>query len=115
MRGFDEVTEGTVAPLCQATLATDRHRLAEIESEIRGEPYQTSDPVWRIGTAMYALAHRDPEVLRGYLSIATLVATPEQVLADAALAGKVLTAGAEPPRYPSPGPSRAELLAAVGA
>lgn len=114
-RGFDETTEATITPLYRATLATDRHRLAEIDGEIGGEPYRTSDPAWLIGTAMYGLAHHDPDVLRGYMSIAELMATPEEVLADAALANKVFTAGLDLPRYPSPGPRRAELLAAVGA
>jgi 2-polyprenyl-6-methoxyphenol hydroxylase-like FAD-dependent oxidoreductase len=111
---FDEVTETTVAPLYRMTVSNDRHRLAEIAGEITGEPHQTSDPAWAMGKAMYAAAYRDPGVLRAYASIASLLATPQEVLAEPGLADKVLTAADGVPRYPTPGPSRAELLAAIG-
>ncbi|MGP3919060.1 FAD-dependent oxidoreductase [Nonomuraea sp. 10N515B] len=111
---FDEVTETTVAPLYRMTLAFDRHRLAEIAGEITGEPYETSDPAWAMTKAMYTAAYRDPDVLRAYASIAALLATPEDVLAEPGMAGKVLAAAEGAHRYATPGPSRAGLLAAIG-
>jgi hypothetical protein len=89
---FDEVTETTVAPLYRMTLSYDRHRLAEIAGEITGEPYRTSDVSWAMGKAMYAAAYRDPDVLRAYTSISSLIATPQEVLAESGMAGKVVTA-----------------------
>ncbi|MFG1708869.1 FAD-dependent oxidoreductase [Nonomuraea sp. M3C6] len=110
---FDEVTETTVAPLYRMTLAFDRHRLAEIDGEITGKPYRTSDATWAMSKAMYAAAYRDPDVLRAYSAIAALIATPQEVLAEPGMVGKVTTTAAGAPPYATPGPSRAELLAAI--
>ena len=114
-RRFDEVTEATVTPLYRMTLAFDRHRLAEIAGDVTGEPYRTSDPRWALSKALYAAALRDPDALRAYAAVASLLATPQEALAAPGLLDKVTALGASAPRYPSPGPSRAELLAAVGA
>jgi 2-polyprenyl-6-methoxyphenol hydroxylase-like FAD-dependent oxidoreductase len=111
---FDEVTETTLAPLYRMTLALDRHRLAEIDGDITGRPYRTADPAWAITKAMEAAALRDPDVLRARSSIASLIATPDEVLAQPGLLDQVISLGADAPQYPSPGPTRAELLAALG-
>lgn len=113
-RRFDEVTEATVAPLYRMTLGFDRHRLAEINGDITGQPYRTSDPMWAMSKALYAAADRDPDVRRAYASVMSLIATPQQALAAPGLRGKAIALGANAPRYPTPGPARAELLAAVG-
>src|SRR6478735_6431581 len=57
-RRFDEVTQATVGPLYRATLEFDRHRLAEINGEITGQPYQSGDPAWDFSKALYAAAAR---------------------------------------------------------
>ena len=44
----------------------------------------------------------------------TFVATPAQVFADPAVAGRILALGAGAPQYPMPGPNRAQLLATIG-
>jgi flavin-dependent dehydrogenase len=113
VRRFDEVTEATVAPLYRMTLQFDRHRLAEIAGDIAGEPYRTPDATWALSKALYAAAQRDPDVLRAYASVVSLIATPKQALAEPGLLGKVLALGANAPRYGTSGPSRAELLAAI--
>lgn len=110
---FDEITETTITPLYRMTLDFDRHRLAEITSEIDGRPYQTSDPGWTITTAMESLTLRDPDVLRAYWEIGALVSTPDEVFARPGLLDRVTTLSAGVPRFP-PGPTRTELLAAVG-
>ena len=66
-----------------------------------------------MSNALYAAAHRDPDVLRAYLDVATALALPEQALSAPGLGEKVMTLGANMPRYFQPGPSRAELLAAL--
>jgi hypothetical protein len=110
---FDEHTETTVGALYRATLVFDRHRLAEIEGDITGQPYRTADPAWAITKAMEAAASRDPHVLRAHSSIAAFIATPEEVLAEPGLLDKVVSLGADVPRHSGPGPTRAELLAAI--
>ena len=113
VRRFDEVTETTVTPLYRMTLAFDRHRLAEIAGDINGEPYRTSDATWAMGKALYAAALRDPDVLRAYASVVSLTATPKEALAQPGMLGKVISLGSGMPRYATPGPSRATLLAAI--
>ena len=113
VRRFDEITQTTVEPLYRATLQFDRHRLAEIDGEITGKPYRTSDATWEISKALYAGATRDPDVLRAYASVASLTALPEEAPAEPGLLGQVISLGSSTPRYPAPGPSRTELLAAI--
>jgi 2-polyprenyl-6-methoxyphenol hydroxylase-like FAD-dependent oxidoreductase len=114
-RRFDEVTEATVAPLYRMTLAFDRHRLAEIAADIAGEPYHTTDANWAMSKAVYAAALRDPDVLRAYLSVMALTATPKEALAQPGMLAKVIALGVDAPRYVTPGPTRAELLATIEA
>jgi hypothetical protein len=52
-------------------------------------------------------------VLRAYTAVAAMTAMPSDALAEPGLLEKVISLGSTAPRYPSPGPSRAELLAAV--
>jgi 2-polyprenyl-6-methoxyphenol hydroxylase-like FAD-dependent oxidoreductase len=113
VRRFDERTRQSVEPLYRATLAFDRHRLAEIDADIEGRPYETDDPGWAITVAMDEGAGADPDVARGFTTIASLQATPDEVLATPGLFEKVIAAGGSRPRYSHPGPDRAGLLAAV--
>jgi len=112
---FDEVTQATVGPLYRSTLEFDRHRLAEINGEITGEPYRPADPTWAVTKALYTAAARDPDVLRAYTAVAAMLALPRQALAAPGLVEHVMTLGAGGPRYPAPGPGRAELLDALAA
>jgi 2-polyprenyl-6-methoxyphenol hydroxylase-like FAD-dependent oxidoreductase len=112
---FDEATRLQLKPLFDATVAVTRHRLAEIEANIAGERYRTEDIGWTMGNALHGAAFRDPDLLRAYLSIAAMIATPEQALAAPGLIPKVMSLSANAPRYFLPGPSRAELLAALTA
>jgi flavin-dependent dehydrogenase len=112
-RRFDEVTVAEVEPLYRMTAAFDRHRLAEIDGDIRGVPYRTDDPGWAMAQALTAAGAVDPEAVRMGTSIGSLLATPAQLFADPAVAGRIMRAGAGAPQYPLPGPDRAELLAAM--
>ena len=95
------------------TLDFDRHRLAEIEGDISGQPYATTDPAWAIAKSMDAAKLQDPDVLRARVSIGSLQATPPEALATPGLLDKVLALGADAPHYPAPGPTRTELLATI--
>jgi 2-polyprenyl-6-methoxyphenol hydroxylase-like FAD-dependent oxidoreductase len=112
-RRFDEATARTVEPLYRATNNYDRHRLAEIDGDIAGVPYRTDDLAWLGAKALFAAALRDPDALRANTSIASLLATPDEVFASPGLRDRVLALGMTAPRYPLPGPSRAELLGAL--
>lgn len=114
VRRFDEVTAAEVEPLYRLTWAFDRHRLAEMAGDISGVPYETDDPGWAMTRALTAAGGVDQEAVRMGARLAGLLATPSQVFADPAEAGRILALGAGAPRYPLPGPNRAELLAAVG-
>ena len=97
-----------VEPLYRDTLAFDRHRLAEIDAQIAGVPYETDDPGWLLGQALGRGATRDPDLLRGLdcpsprCSSAASTCWPGPGIVDKVLA-------LDPGRCePLPGPDRAE-------
>jgi flavin-dependent dehydrogenase len=106
-----EATTEAVEPYFRDTLTFDRHRLAEIDAQIAGVPYETDDPAWLLGQALANAARKDPELLRGYLEIVSLLARGVDVLARPGVAERALELGAA--GEPFPGPTRAELLALV--
>ena len=112
-RRFDEATTTVVEPLYRMTLGFDRHRLAEIAADVDGTPYVTDDPRWRIGKATFAASLTDPDITRAYLSLASLLVTPDELFATPGLVDRVLQLGAGAPTYPLPGPTRQELLATI--
>lgn len=109
---WSELTEQRVEPFFADTLAFDRHRLAEVEAAIEGRPYETDDPGWLMGTALASSIMNDPDLLRGFLEVASLLARGVDVLARPGVAERAV-ALADP--TPLPGPDRAELLNLVGA
>lgn len=111
---WHETTRERVEPLYRDTLAFDRHRLGEIQAQVAGIPYETDDPSWAIGQAFGAAAGSDPDLLRGFLEVASLLSRAEEVMARPGLLDKVLASAGAPPE-PPPGPSRKELLELVGA
>jgi hypothetical protein len=106
---WHDTTVEQVEPLYRDTLDFDRHRLAEMEAQIAGVPYETDDPAWAIGRAMEQAAGQDPEVLRAYIDIAGLIARAGDVLARPGILDRVLELAATPAE-PLPGPSRTELV-----
>ncbi|MGY1602893.1 FAD-dependent oxidoreductase [Geodermatophilus sp. SYSU D00815] len=114
-RRVDDVTAATVEPLYRATVAFDRHRLAELAGEVSGRPYETDDPGWAMTKALTAAALVDPDARRLLARLSLLVEPASQVLADPAVVARIRSLAAGAPRYPLPGPGRAEVLAAIGA
>ncbi|MEV0715117.1 FAD-dependent oxidoreductase [Asanoa sp. NPDC050611] len=110
---FDELTARAMEPLHQATVWLDRHRLAELEADLAGEPYRPDDGRWAASKALFAASLHDPELTRAYSALASFIAGPDEVFAEPGVRERVgrLSAGAPP--YPLPGPSRAELLSTL--
>jgi 2-polyprenyl-6-methoxyphenol hydroxylase-like FAD-dependent oxidoreductase len=109
-RRFDEATTATIEPLYRATLWYDRHRLAEIDADVAGQPYRPADPRWLAGKALFAAAFADPELTRAHTALASFIAQPEEIFGAPGVLDRVLTLSAGAPQYPQPGPSRTELL-----
>jgi 2-polyprenyl-6-methoxyphenol hydroxylase-like FAD-dependent oxidoreductase len=109
---WGELTSEHVEPLFAETLAFDRHRLAEVEATIEGRPYEPDDPGWLMGKALEASIMHDPDLLRGYIDIVSLLDSRANVMSRPGLPERAL-ALADP--MPLPGPNRAELLTLVGA
>ncbi len=109
---WSEMTNEHVEPLFADTLSFDRHRLAEVEAAIEGRPYETDDPGWNMGNALAGSIMRDPDLLRGFIDVVSLLDRGVKVLSRPGLAERAV-ALADP--TPLPGPDRAELLTLVGA
>jgi 2-polyprenyl-6-methoxyphenol hydroxylase-like FAD-dependent oxidoreductase len=112
---FHEATMSTVEPWYRATVRYDRHRLGEIDAEIRGESYEPADPWWDDIRRLQFAAGRDPECLRASLDVIMTLRTPDEVLADPVTAGRVRELGAGWRDAGILGPDRAELVALAGA
>jgi 2-polyprenyl-6-methoxyphenol hydroxylase-like FAD-dependent oxidoreductase len=119
VRRFDEVTAAVVEPLYRTTLWFDRNRLAELAADAGGDggaagaAGQAGDPRWAAGKALFAASLADQDLAREYLSVALLLSPADEVFARPGVAERVMRLGAHAPRYPLPGPSRRELLAAI--
>jgi 2-polyprenyl-6-methoxyphenol hydroxylase-like FAD-dependent oxidoreductase len=110
---WEQKSEATVGGFVEDTLSFDRHRLAEMEAQIEGVPYETDDPAWAFTKAFEAAAMKDPDVLRGYLDVVSVNARAEEVLGRPGMAARTIELGAD--AEPLPGLSRAELVEIVSA
>ncbi len=112
--GWDAVTDATVGPWYGCTVDFDRHRLAEMSAQADGVAYRPHDPTWDRLRSLEKAAFLDPDVLRAFAEVMTVQQTPDEVLADPALLGKVMEKGAGWEDDQAPGPTRADLLSLVG-
>lgn len=109
---WHDTTVEEVEPFYRDTLTFDRHRLAEIEAQIEGVPYETDDPSWAINQALGAAAGKDPDLLRGMVEMLSLLTRPDEVLSRPGFVDRALALGGTG-GDPLPGPSRNELLELV--
>lgn len=109
---YAEATTTRVTPWVDATLRFDRHRLAEIDSDILGLPYTPQDPTWAMTTALINGATGDPVLARASARVAGLLASPREALSDPQV-GPRLGPWIGGPRYPGDGPTREDLLREV--
>ncbi|HXQ62772.1 MAG TPA: FAD-dependent monooxygenase [Acidimicrobiales bacterium] len=112
-RAWDEVTMATVEPWYRATVGFDRHRLAEIDAEIRGEDYRPDDPAWEIAQGLQFAAGQDPDCFRAFLSVVGVLETPEEAVARPGVFEKILELGSGWRDAPVLGPSRQDLLSTM--
>jgi hypothetical protein len=110
---FHTATAETVEPWYRTTLTGDRHRLAEIESGIRGETYAPDDPGYHEQMALAAASTQDPDCLRAALDILQVLRRPDEVFASAGLREKVLRLGSGWRDEQPSGPTRQQLLALI--
>ena len=112
---WHDATQRTVEPWYRSTLSFDRSRLAEIDAQRRGEPYEPGDPEWELTHAMEFASMQDPTVLRGFVRIGSLLSLPEEVLAEPGFVDRVIEVGAGWRDAPSAGADRAQLIATLSA
>lgn len=112
---FHAATAETVEPWYRATLATDRHRLGEIEAGIRGASYDSEDAAYQLAKALDTAAPQDPDCVRATLDIGFVLRTPQEVFGWPGLRDKVRQLGAGWRDAEPFGPTREQLLALVSA
>jgi len=111
---FHQATAEMIEPWYRDTLEGDRHRLAEIDALIGGGEYRPQDPAWETGQALANAAFKDPDCLRGFVSVAMVLSRAADVTSRPGLLDKIIALGAGWRDEPIPAPSRAELLSIVG-
>ncbi|MFI7705709.1 NAD(P)/FAD-dependent oxidoreductase [Nonomuraea sp. NPDC049480] len=110
---FDDMSEGALAPVYERLGRWERHRLAELDGERRGRPYEGGDAEWALSKVLDAAKLVDGDVLRGVADVAHLLTTPEEAITAAGLDGKAIALAKDAPRFVAGGPSRVRLLAAI--
>jgi hypothetical protein len=108
-RTFATATGDGVEPWYRATLAYDRARLAEMQAEIAGQPYE-ADPVWELTRSLASAAGKDGEMLRARLRIAGLLHRADEVFATPGVVERAIELGGGWRDEPTFGPDRYELL-----
>jgi 2-polyprenyl-6-methoxyphenol hydroxylase-like FAD-dependent oxidoreductase len=106
---FDQRSEAEIQPWHQATTATDRRRLHEMQAHIEGRTFDP-DPQAKIGDVLVAAAGRDPIAARAFGDIFSCIATVQEVFARPGLFEHIVSLASVVPVEPLPGPDRAQLL-----
>jgi len=112
-RTWDKVTTEAVEPYVNGTMNYDESRLAEVDAQINGVDYQPNEE-YELTRALIAAAGKDPEMLRAFIDLATVMAAPSEVLGRPEVRDRAKELGGNWRDEPLPGLSREELLAVVG-
>jgi 2-polyprenyl-6-methoxyphenol hydroxylase-like FAD-dependent oxidoreductase len=107
---WDEATRAAVVPWYEATVAGDRHRLAEITALLAGRTYAPEDPTYDFAKALGSAAAHDPDCIRALLRIAGVLQLPAEALAADGVVEKVIGLGSGWRDEVSDGPTREELV-----
>jgi 2-polyprenyl-6-methoxyphenol hydroxylase-like FAD-dependent oxidoreductase len=112
---FAEASDAEIMPLYRRTLAGDRSRMSEIQADIAGTAHPRADPEWALTRVFQALAPEDVGILRAYLRSLSDVSDSSAALDAPGVRATVDERAPTLPRYPSTLPTRAQVLAAIGA
>jgi 2-polyprenyl-6-methoxyphenol hydroxylase-like FAD-dependent oxidoreductase len=112
---FSDVTEADLMPWYQATLHFDRHRLAEIDAVVEATPYEPGDPAWEMIKCLECAAPADPDLLRAFVSLASITKSGEEVFSVPKVAERAMELGGHWREVVPPGPDREQLLAIIAA
>jgi hypothetical protein len=82
-------------------------------AELRGEAYTTDDPTWHLDVAAHATHFQSPDIMRAHAAFSSRLASVDAILGKEGLGKKIMALAAGAPRYAEPGPTRADLVAAV--
>ena len=111
----DRMTQTRVIPWYRATVEFDRARKAEMDAAIEGRPEpQPAGPAALFQQAFGKAMLYDADIFRAMMEIITMQALPEEVFARPGFASRVQAAAEGREAFIAPGPSRAELLGALG-
>jgi len=111
-RAFAAATADSVEPWYRSTLGYDRSRLAEVNAEVTGTPYEP-DPIWDFTRAWTSAAGKDGEILRARLRTAGLLQSADDALATPGVFERVIELGAGWQDEPTHGARREEFLQAL--
>lgn len=114
---MDSALSAHIAPWYAEQAALDETRLTSIRRSLRGEAQPSlSKPGANITPAHLRVAAMvDPDLFRAFTSVLSMVRLPDEVYGDPAIAARVRAVLADHPgASPAAGPSRAEILAALG-
>jgi hypothetical protein len=108
---WDRVTEADLTPWYRTTVASDRARLAEIESIRAGtEGPRPTEPAAVLGAALNRAMAHDPEIFRAFMEIVGCLTLPGALFARPGFVDRVREVAARHEAAPPPGPTREELL-----
>jgi flavin-dependent dehydrogenase len=110
---FHDATAESVEPWYRDTVTADRHRLAEIDTLMQGGEYRPADPGWEVSQALASSVPKDPDCLRGFVSVAMVLDRETDVLSRPGMLDKVTALGSGWRDEPIPAPTRDELLSIV--
>lgn len=114
-RGFDEVTERELTPWYEATVATDRARLAEMDALRAGEePPEPKGMAGKLAAALPIAMGFDADVFRAGLEIIGCLALPRDVFSRPGMAERVLEVAAPYAGAALPAPTREQAVAIAG-
>jgi 2-polyprenyl-6-methoxyphenol hydroxylase-like FAD-dependent oxidoreductase len=113
-RAYEAASDRDVLPWYQASIAQD----AATRAEASGQPGGEEDPLrGMLRDGVFPATRTDPVVFRAFLRLFNLLDPPESLMADMDVLARVMTTFQErdqrPPEPPM-GPTRKELLAALG-
>lgn len=111
---FDRATEETIMPWYRDQVNRDRQFAGQFQAMLDGkEPaMHTLDPAMQLHAAIFAAAGSDPDMARVMFEVLGCLALPSEILQRPGMSEKLAAYVGQRPA-PTPGPSRAELLALV--